>query len=291
MTRALRIFRRSPTAVLGLAILLGMLLLGLLAPLVAPKSPTRQDIISALVPPAWTAKGTWDHPLGTDHLGRDVWSRVAYGARISILVAFSATVVSAAIGVLLGVIAGYFGGVVEHVILRVADLQLAFPMILLALALVAILGPSLGNLILVMGVTGWMMYTRVVRAIVLSLREREFVLAARAIGATDWLILFRHIIPNVMNASLVMLSLELARMILMESSLSFLGLGVPPPTPTWGRMLSESRTYMTSAYWMITFPGIAISLTVLGMNLFGDGMRDALDPKMSRYAGKLQERQ
>jgi peptide/nickel transport system permease protein len=291
MTRALRIFRRSPTAVFGLVILLGMLLMGLLAPLLSPKSPTRQDIMSALAPPVWSAKGTWDHPLGTDHLGRDVWSRVAHGARISILVAFSATVVSALIGVLLGVIAGYFGGAVEHVILRVADLQLAFPMILLALALVAILGPSLGNLILVMGVTGWMMYTRVVRALVLSLREREFVIAARAIGAGDWLILFRHIIPNVMNASLVMLTLELARMILMESSLSFLGLGVPPPTPTWGRMLSESRTYMTTAYWMITFPGIAISLTVLGMNLFGDGMRDALDPKMSRFAGKLQERQ
>ncbi len=291
MTRSLRIFRRSPTAVAGLVVLLGMLLLGLLAPLLTPKSPTRQDLTSALVPPVWSAQGSWDHPLGTDHLGRDVWSRLIYGARISILVAFSAAMVSAIIGVLLGVVAGYFGGAVEQAILRLADLQLAFPLILLALALVAILGASLQNLILVMGITGWMMYTRVVRALVLSLREREFVLAARAIGASDWLILFRHIIPNVMNASLVMLTLELARMILMESSLSFLGLGVPPPTPTWGRMLSESRTYMTTAYWMITFPGIAISLTVLGMNLFGDGMRDALDPKMSRFAGGMQERQ
>lgn len=189
------------------------------------------------------------------------------------------------VGVLLGVVAGYFGGSLDHGIMRLADLQLAFPLILLALALVAVLGPSLGNLVLVMGVTGWMVYARLTRALVLSLREREFVSAARGVGAGHGRIIFQHIIPNILSSALVLFTLEMARMILMESSLSFLGLGVPPPTPTWGRMLSEARTYMTSAYWRVTFPGLAISLTVLGLNLFGDGMRDALDPRMSRYAG------
>lgn len=280
-----RLLGGHAAACFGLLLLGAMLAVGILAPIVAPANPTSQDLGAALTPPMWASSGTLAHPLGTDHLGRDVWSRLAHGARISLLVGFSSAFIGAVIGVLLGVVAGYFGGALDHGIMRLADLQLAFPLILLALALVAVLGPSLGNLVLVMGITGWMVYARLTRALVLSLREREFVSAARGVGAGQGRIIFQQIIPNILSSALVLFTLEMARMILMESSLSFLGLGVPPPTPTWGRMLSEARTYLTSAYWLVTFPGLAISLTVLGLNLCGDGMRDALDPRMSRYAG------
>src|SRR6185295_929663 len=226
-----------------------------------------QDLTVVLRPPFWMEDGSVRHPLGTDHLGRDVYSRLVYGARISLAIS---------------VLAGYLGGWVDAVIMRLVDLNLAFPLILLALAVVALLGASLRNLIIVMAITTWMIYARVVRGLTLALREQEFVQAIRALGAHDTRILARHVLPNVFPPIMVIWTLEVARIILMESALSFLGLGVPPPTPTWGRMLAEGRDYLTVAGWIAIFPGLAILLTVLGINFLGDGLRDLLDPRLRR---------
>jgi len=252
------------------------------APLLARRDPIEQDLVEVLKPPFWQADGSLEHPLGTDHLGRDVYSRLVYGARISLIISVTAALLGAVVGVGAGLAAGYYGGRIDTVIMRIVDLNLAFPLILLALAVVAILGPSLRNLIIVMAITTWMIYARVVRGISLGLREREFVQAARAIGARDARIIVRHILPNVFAPVVVIWTLEVARVILMESALSFLGLGVPPPTPTWGRMLAEGRDYLTVAGWIATFPGLVIMFTVLGINFFGDGLRDLLDPRLRK---------
>lgn len=249
-------------------------------PLLVSQDPVAQSLASALRPPGWEAGGSWTHPFGTDQFGRDILSRLVYGARISLIAAVMAAALGGAVGVSLGLLSGYYGGWVDSIIMRLADLQLAFPLILLALVMVAVLGPDLKNLIIVMAVTGWTTYARIVRATVLSLVKREFVDAARSVGVTDRAIMIRHILPNCMAPILVVFTLEMARLALMEASLSFLGLGVPPPTPTWGRMLSEGRDYMTVAPWTVFFPGVAIMLLVLGINLLGDGLRDALDPRL-----------
>jgi peptide/nickel transport system permease protein len=207
---------------------------------------------------------------------------MVYGARISLLAGAASSLLGGVVGVSAGLAAGYYGRKVDSVVMWLVDLNLAFPLILLALAIGAILGPSLRNLILVMALTTWMIYARVVRGIALSLREREFVLAARAIGVGDGRIMFRHILPNLLAPVMVIWTLELARVILMESALSFLGVGVPPQTPTWGRMLAEGRNLLTTAPWIATFPGIAITVTVLGVNFFGDGLRDLLDPRLRK---------
>lgn len=276
------LLRRSPLAVVGLAIIGLVLLAAALAPVLATRDPIEQSLAFALTPPFWMERGSLESPLGTDHLGRDVWSRMLYGSRISLLVGVAAALLGGSIGVLAGVTAGYYGGRVDTVIMRIVDLNLAFPLILLALAIAAALGPSLQNLIIVMAVTTWMIYARVVRGVTLTLREREFVLAARAVGATDIRIMLLHVVPNLVAPILVIGTLEVARVILMESALSFLGLGVPPPTPTWGRMLSEGRDYLTVAPWIAAFPGVAIMVTVLGINMLGDGMRDILDPRLRK---------
>ena len=280
--RAFRALRRSTLATVGLAIIATIVLVALLAPLLAPHDPIEQSLTRATLPPFWQARGSLETPLGTDQFGRDVFSRILYGARISLSIGVLAALLGAAVGVTAGVFAGYYRGKVDAVVMRVVDLNLAFPLILLALAIAAILGPSLQNLVLVMALTTWMIYARVVRGITLSLREREFVQAARAIGATNRRIMLRHILPNLLAPVMVIFTLELARVILMESALSFLGLGVPPPTPTWGRMLSEGRNYLTTAPWIATFPGLAISITVLGVNFLGDGLRDLLDPRLRK---------
>lgn len=276
----LRLVRRSPLAGIG-ALIVGLVIVAALAaPWLATTDPIDQDLAAALKPPFWLQDGSLEHPLGTDHLGRDVYSRLIYGAQISLTISVLAALLGAAVGVTAGLVAGYHGGRVGAVIMRIVDLNLAFPLILLALAVVAILGANLRNLVIVMAITTWMIYARVVRGLSLTLREQEFVQAVRALGAHDARIIARHILPNVLPPVLVIWTLEVARVILMESALSFLGLGVPPPTPTWGRMLAEGRDYLTMAGWISIFPGLAIMLTVLGINFLGDGLRDLLDPRL-----------
>src|SRR5499426_2012405 len=274
--------RRSPLAAVGVVIVGLVIVAAVAAPLLATTDPIDQDLAAALKPPFWVEDGSLRHPLGTDHLGRDVYSRMVYGARISLTIGVLAALLGAVVGVAAGLIAGYLGGRADTVIMRIADLNLAFPLILLALAVVALLGASLKNLVIVMAITTWMIYARVVRGLTLALREQEFVQAIRALGARDARIIVRHVLPNALPPVMVIWTLEVARVILMESALSFLGLGVPPPTPTWGRMLAEGRDYLTVAGWIAVFPGLAILFTVLGINFLGDGLRDLLDPRLRR---------
>ncbi len=277
---ALRLVRRSPLASVG-ALIVGLVIVAALAaPLLVTTDPIDQDLTVVLRPPFWMEDGSVRHPLGTDHLGRDVYSRLVYGARISLTISVLAALLGAVAGVAAGLVAGYLGRWLDAVIMRIVDLNLAFPLILLALAVVALLGASLRNLIIVMAITTWMIYARVVRGLTLALREQEFVQAIRALGAHDRRIIARHVLPNVLPPVMVIWTLEVARVILMESALSFLGLGVPPPTPTWGRMLAEGRDYLVVAGWISIFPGIAIMVTVLGINFLGDGLRDLLDPRL-----------
>lgn len=263
-----------------MAIIVLALLTAILADVIAPAPPQVQDLEARLDPPLWLG-GTERHLLGSDHLGRDILSRVMHGARVSLAVGFAAVALSGTVGVTLGLLAGYFGGWWERVIMRAADVQLAIPSLVLAIAVVAVLQPSMINLIVVLAITTWVAFARVVRSEVLSLREAVFVEAARVIGATDRRIIALHILPNVAASIIVIASLMLANMILFEAALSFLGLGVPPPTPTWGRMVFDGLDYVVIAWWVPMFPGLAVMLTVLGVNLLGDWLRDALDPRQS----------
>jgi peptide/nickel transport system permease protein len=268
-------------AVFGVAVLVLISGSALLAPQIAPWDPGRQMLLKRLRPPAWQARGVREHPLGTDHLGRDILSRILHGGRISLGVGLSAVSLAALIGVTLGLLAGFHGGRADAVIMRVVDVFLAIPYILLAMGVVFALGPSLLNVILVMGGTRWVQFARIVRADVLSLRERDFVSGARARGNRPLRLLLRHVLPNALTPIIVVATLELAFMIIFESALSFLGLGVQPPTPTWGWMLADGRNYVATAWWLATFPGLAIMLTVLAVNLLGDWLRDTLDPRLS----------
>jgi len=252
----------------------------LAAPWFSPFDPVEQDITNRLKPPAWRDASGQLHPLGTDHLGRDLLARVIFGAQPALMVGFAAVAISGVLGMVTGLVAGYFGGWVDDVLMRLADIQLAFPFILLAIAVIGVLGPSLPTIIVVIGVSSWVVYARIVRSAALSLREREFVQAARALGSRDGRVLVRHVLPNAFAPWLVVATLDMARVIVIESALSFLGLGVQPPTPTWGGMLADGRVYISTAWWLATFPGLAILVTVLGINLFGDGLRDTLDPRL-----------
>jgi peptide/nickel transport system permease protein len=272
---------RRRTALFGLVVVLGVILTAAMAPWVAGFDPIEQDIANRLQPPGWPDAAGGRHILGTDHLGRDLLARVIFGARPALLVGFAAVAISGVLGMVTGLVSGYFGGRMDDVIMRLADVQLAFPFILLAIAVIGVLGPSLTTIIAVIGVSSWVVYARVVRSAVLSLREREFVQAALALGSGDGRVLFRHILPNALTPWLVVATLDMARVIVIESALSFLGLGVQPPTPTWGGMLADGRVYISTAWWLATFPGLAILLTVLGINLFGDGLRDTLDPRLN----------
>jgi peptide/nickel transport system permease protein len=266
-------FQRNRAALGGLVIIGFILVLALAPGLFAPYSPFKLD--SALSGEGPSAA----HWFGIDQVGRDLLSRVIYGARIAMIVGFAATGLSLVVGVTVGAVAGYFGGLADAVLMRFVDALLAFPLLVLLIALAAALGPSLRNTVIIIGLTLWATYARVVRAEVLSLRERDFVLAARTIGVPDSRIIARHILPNVLGPIIVLASLAVAGIILLEAALSFLGLGAQPPTPSWGSMLSDGRTYILTYPHIAFFPGIAITITVLGFNLLGDGLRDALDPR------------
>ncbi|MFC1492190.1 ABC transporter permease [Nitrospinota bacterium] len=270
---------RRKTALFGISVLTIVVGTAVLAPWIAPMDPTEQSLPRRMKPPLWS-EGGQVFILGTDHLGRDLLSRVIYGSRVSLVVGISAVVFSGGIGLAIGLLAGYCGGRVDYFLMRLVDLVLSFPLILLALACVAILGPSLPLIIVVISMRVWTIYARVVRASVLSMRETEFVLAARAIGGSDFRVVLRHILPNVVAPVIIIASLYLGQMIVIESGLSFLGLGVPPPTPTWGGLLSEGRNYIYVSWWIVTFPGLAITITVLGSNLVGDWLRDTFDPRL-----------
>ena len=271
---------RRRSALVGGIMLILIMFTSLAFPLFYSVSPLAQDLTSRFNPPGLPTGGTLAHPLGTDNLGRDVLARILYGSRVSLLVGFSAVLVAELMGIVLGLISGFYGGKVDNLIMRIADIFMAYPFMLLTISIIAVLGPSIFNLILVLGLSDWTTYARTVRGSVLSLKEKEFVIAARAAGTRNPVIITRHIFPNVISPLVVLGTLRVANIIIWESGLSFLGMGVPPPMPTWGRMLAEGRVYITDAWWLVTFPGVAIMLTILSINLLGDGLRDALDPRL-----------
>ncbi|MBL8838666.1 MAG: ABC transporter permease [Alphaproteobacteria bacterium] len=276
----LRALAASKGGLIGAVLLLAFVLLTAAAPLLPVPGPTQSNLRARLQPPTLSLTEIGAHPLGTDNIGRDMLSRILHGGQLTLAVGAAAVVLGGVVGVLLGIVAGYRGGMWDRVLMRLVDIQLAFPLMLLALIIAAALGPSVRNLIIVLALTSWTRYARIVRGQTLAVREREFVQSARAIAASPWRIMTRHILPNVMTPALVVATLELARVIILEAALSFLGLGVQPPWPSWGRMLAEGRTYMASAWWIAAFPGLAIMLTVLSVNLLGDWLRDYFDPKL-----------
>jgi peptide/nickel transport system permease protein len=270
--------RRAPVVPLGIIIIL--VLTALLANMLTPYSPVNISLPDRLRPPFWEQGGSLAHPLGTDPMGRDLLTRLIYGARISLLVGFLGLLVGGGVGAALGLIAGYAGGRLDAFLMRVTDTTLSFPIILFAILLVVILGASLLTVVFAVALVLWARFARVIRGEVLSIRERDFVAQARIASSSSVRIILVHLFPNVLNTLVVLLSLQIGWVIIVEASLSFLGAGVPPPTPTWGSMIAEGRDYIASAWWVSFFPGLAILVTVLAFNLFGDWLRDALDPTM-----------
>lgn len=260
--------------ILGASLTIIICLAVVFSDLLFPGGADKIDLMARLAKPFTNAA----HPFGTDPLGRDVLARVVAGGKISLLVGFTSVIGAVIIGVLMGLIAGYYRGFWDMLVMRFADLQLAMPFILLAITFIAIVGGSLTNTIILLIVSQWVQYARLVRGSVLTLREREFILSARAIGVRDWRIIFQHLLPNLIGPVIVLMTLNVANNILLESSLTFLGLGVDPTIPSWGGMLADGRTYLQTAWWVSVFPGLAILLTVLGLNLLGDWLRDSLDP-------------
>jgi ABC-type dipeptide/oligopeptide/nickel transport system permease subunit len=279
-SRAWRKLARNPAAIAGALILLIVIGAAVAAPYVAPHDPARQSLVRRFTPPLWVPGGNAGYPLGTDQVGRDILSRIIYGARISLVVGISAVLVSLVVGVTLGLLSGFLRGRVDAVIMTIVDVTLSFPQLLLALAFVAALGPSVLTITVVLGLTGWERYTRVVRAEVLALREKDFVEAARAMGASPTRMVLRHLLPNTFSSIIVMSTLQVAQAILQEAALSFLGVGTGSAHPTWGQMIALGRDFVSVAWWLATFPGLAILLTVLSINLVGDRLRDALDPRV-----------
>jgi peptide/nickel transport system permease protein len=265
---------------LPLTIITVMVATAVLADFLTPYSATEISLSDRLRPPFWEERGSLAHPLGTDPMGRDLLTRMIYGARVSLLVALLALLVGGGIGAALGLIAGYYGGRLDALVMRVADTTMAFPIILFAILFVVIIGSSLATTVFAVALVLWARYARVIRGEVLSLRERDFVAQARIAGCSSARIMLVHLFPNIMNTLVVLLSLQVGWVIIVEASLSFLGAGIPPPTPTWGSMIAEGRDYIATAWWVSFFPGLAILATVLSFNLFGDWLRDALDPKL-----------
>jgi peptide/nickel transport system permease protein len=312
--RAWRMLRRGRLGMVGLILLAIITLAAIFAPFVAPHDPLVGNLEDSRICPAFTTcptlgggigasgsaqpstiggftlpgaasgaapvKGTLEYPLGTDANGRDVFSRIVYAARISLTVGIAAVFLGGFLGVIAGLVCGFYGGATDAVVMRVADIQLAFPFILLAIAIVAVLGGSLVNVILVLGIGSWVPYARLVRGQVLSAKQQEYIIAARTIGARDMPVLFRHMLPNVITPAIIIATFGIAAAIIGEATLSFLGVGIRPPTPTWGNMLADGRAYVSSAWWLATFPGLAILITVLSINMIGDWVRDVLDPRL-----------
>ena len=280
--RAWRSLSKAVWPLLAIAVLLVIMFAAVAGPAIAPKDPNRQNIISRLQPPMVADRdGVVQHYLGTDGLGRDVLSRLIYGARVSLLVGFTAVFIGGVLGVVLGMTAGYVGGRVDAVIMRLADIQLAFPFILLAIMFLVVLGSGVLNLVLILGIGQWVTYARIARGQTMSQREKEYVEAARALGARGPSVLFQTILPNILAPLIVIASFNVASVILSEAALSFLGLGVPPTVPTWGGMLAESRDQLLAGrWWLAVYPGVAIMLTVLSFNILGDWLRDFLDPRL-----------
>jgi peptide/nickel transport system permease protein len=270
--------RRKP--VVAMAVVGVVCLIALLAPLVSPHDPIQGSLTDNLEPPAWLDNGTWSYPLGTDNLGRDVLSRLIYGARVSVVVALLAIVVAGTFGTGVGLVAGYYGGWTDTLLMRSVDLALSMPLLLVAFVFAVVWGPSFANVIAVLALFFWAQYARQVRGEVLVVREREYVKLARVAGASNLRIMWRHLLPNITNTLIVLVMLQVGRVILLEASLSFLGVGLPPPQPAWGLMVAEGRELMNSAWWVSVMPGVAIVLTILSLNLLGDWLRDSLDPRL-----------
>lgn len=277
---SLRRLARLRWGVAAAVVMLAIVAAAVLAPWVSPHDPLAVDIRHRLAPPVWMEGGAAQHLLGTDQIGRDLLSRIVWGGRVSLLVGVFAVLISASLGVLLGLGAGYFGGRTDAVIMTLLNVMLSFPFVLLALAVIAVLGPSLPNMIFVLGVADWPLYARVVRAETLAIREREFITAGRALGMSHTRLMFGQILPNLVSLIVVVATLQVARVIILESFLSFLGLGVQPPTAAWGNMLGEGRVYMLNSWWIAAFPGLAIFVTTLAINLVGNALRDWLDPHL-----------
>lgn len=271
---------RNGVATLAAAVLVAVSLAALAAPWLAPADPEKVDLANRLLPPGAYAADGPVRVLGTDQLGRDILSRVIWGARVSLFVGVLAVFGAGVIGVALGVVAGYCGGRVDDVIMRVLDVQQSVPFLALAIAIVAVLGPGLQNMIIVLCIAGWTLYARIVRGETLAVRGKEFILAARALGAPGARVILRHVLPNIASPAVVIATFTFSHMIITEATLTFLGLGVQPPTATWGAMLSDARSYMQVAWWLPTFPGLALVLVVVGANLLGDRIRDAFDPTL-----------
>lgn len=277
--KRLRALTRHPLALTGSVLLLGFLMVAVLAPILAPHDPMQQNLRARLAPPFWLDGGTLEHPLGTDQLGRDLFSRLVHGSRVAVLVAFGATGLAVIIGTVLGLLSGYFGGAWDSIVMRVVDIIVSVPNIILYLTIVALAGPSLVLVIAVIGLLGWTTTARVVRSEVLSLRQREYVEAARALGQRETSAAFRQVLPNVLGTVMAVGTLKASTVIIAESTLSYLGFGVQPPTITWGQLLAQGQQYVATAWWLSTFAGLSITLFSLSLIFLGNWLRDVFDPR------------
>lgn len=277
-----RLLRRDKSGMLGLALFLILVFSAIFAEWISPHDPLEQNLRLNRLPPAWAAEGSWDYPLGTDNLGRDLLSRIIYGSRVSLTVGFFGVLIAGGLGMVVGLISGYIGGKVDSTITGLVNLVLSLPYLLFVVFIASILGRSLFNVILIFGITDAPIFARTTRGEVLRIREAGYVESAVGIGASQWRIIFDHILPNLLGPLITVATFEMSAMIFYEAGLGFLGLSVPPSVPSWGNMLSAGRKYLTNAPWIATFPGLAIMFTSLGMNLLGDWMRDVLDPRLRR---------
>ena len=279
-SRVVRARRSQRLPLFSLGVIGAFVVVALLAPLLGLSNPQEQSLRKRFRPPVWEERGTWEHPLGTDRLGRDMLSRIIWGARVSLAAGVVTVLLASAFGAAVGLVAGYYGGRVDIALMRFTDATMSFPVILLALILAVTVGPSFTNVVVAIAVILWARYARVIRAQVLTLMQLDFIAQSRIAGAGGWRIITRHLFPNTLNTLVVLVTLQIGYVIIVEASLSFLGAGIPPPTPAWGSMISEGREYVTSAWWASFFPGLAILLVVLAFNLIGDWLRDTLDPKL-----------